>query len=274
MGILNLSPNSFYSGSVVKPEEAVERLEILLEEGADIIDLGACSTKPGSEPVSEEEEWARLEAPLKAIVKKYPGLPLISIDTFRAEIIRRALPIVGANRLIINDIAGKDNDELIALAAEKGLPYIVTYNSSVSAPETAGVSAPALASAAGKGSGVDGSAAVDAMVRYFNDFESKAATLGLRDYILDPGLGFGGKSIEENYQLLRDLSVLSGSHPVLVGLSRKSMIYKYLGISPNDSLSATTALHLYAACHGANILRVHDPLEARQAIKLSKFLSE
>ena len=112
------------------------------------------------------------------------------------------------------------------------------------------------------------------MCRYFNDFESKAATLGLRDYILDPGLGFGGKSIEENYQLLRDLSVLSGSHPVLVGLSRKSMIYKYLGISPNDSLSATTALHLYAACHGADILRVHDPLEARQAIKLSKFLSE
>lgn len=251
MGILNLSEESFFSDSITEPDSFMARFEDLLSAGSDIIDIGACSSRPGSEPVDMEVEWSRLERPLKKVAKKYPVAPVISIDTVHAEIIRRAVKILGTNRLIVNDIAGRENIELIKVSAELGLPYIITYN----------------------GRADMGADAAEAMVAYFQQFEKTAAECGLENYILDPGIGFGGKSIEENYQLLAGLDILkSQDRPILVGLSRKSLIYKYLGITPKDSLEGTVALDLYAIEHGADIIRVHDPLQGVQTVKMAKML--
>ena len=258
MGIINLNADSFYEGSrCITDSEFCTRYEKLLEEGADIIDLGACSTRPGSVPVSEEEEWERLKPALKRVLRDYPASE-ISIDTFRSSIVMRAFDFVGD--FIINDIsAGEDDAQMLKIAAQLELPYIAMHKRGT--PEN-----------------MQTLCQYDDVTKtvreYFEDFISRATEKGIKDIIIDPGFGFA-KNIEQNYKLLRELGNLkigingeSGNYPILVGLSRKSMIYKLLKKDPADVLHATSALNLVALINGASILRVHDVKEACEIVRI------
>jgi dihydropteroate synthase len=258
MGIINLNADSFYEGSrCITDGEFCTRYEKLLEEGADIIDLGACSTRPGSVPVSEEEEWERLKPALKRVLRDYPASE-ISIDTFRSSIVMRAFDFVGD--FIINDIsAGEDDAQMLKIAAQLELPYIAMHKRGT--PEN-----------------MQTLCQYDDVTKtvreYFEDFISRATEKGIKDIIIDPGFGFA-KNIEQNYKLLRELGNLkigingeSGNYPILVGLSRKSMIYKLLEKDPADVLHATSALNLVALINGASILRVHDVKEACEIVRI------
>jgi dihydropteroate synthase len=258
MGIINLNADSFYEGSrCITDSEFCTRYEKLLEEGADIIDLGACSTRPGSVPVSEEEEWERLKPALKRVLRDYPASE-ISIDTFRSSIVMRAFDFVGD--FIINDIsAGEDDAQMLKIAAQLELPYIAMHKRGT--PEN-----------------MQTLCQYDDVTKtvreYFEDFISRATEKGIKDIIIDPGFGFA-KNIEQNYKLLRELGNLkigingeSGNYPILVGLSRKSMIYKLLEKDPADVLHATSALNLVALINGASILRVHDVKEACEIVRI------
>ncbi|MDE7336195.1 MAG: dihydropteroate synthase [Muribaculaceae bacterium] len=245
MGIVNATPDSFYAGARNASEATIERL---LAEGADILDIGACSTRPGADPVSAAEEWRRMEPVLKAARRLAPEIP-ISIDTFRADVARRALD-AGAD--IINDISGGTFDPLMdRLAAERRVPYIIMHmrgNSSTMQTLTdydsqGGVTA--------------------AVIRFLARRISELADMGVKDIIVDPGFGFA-KTIEQNFQLLNNLQLIADTlqRPMLVGLSRKSMFYKPLGLGPDDVLPQTAAANRLAVERGAAILRVHDPAHA------------
>lgn len=248
MGIINVTPDSFYAGSRCiavdgKADESViaARVERMLEEGADIIDIGACSTRPGSEPCSAGEEWKRLEGALQLVHREFPRVRL-SVDTFRPEILRRSYDTVGD--FIANDISAAADPLMLPTVAALGLTYIATHN----APATDG-----------------GPDIVQSVREHFRTFGMMAAQAGIRDWILDPGFGFG-KSVEQNFELLSHLDELEQDeavrHRILVGISRKSMIYKPLGLKPEDCLAQTQVLHLAALQRGADILRVHDVAEA------------
>ena len=245
MGIVNATPDSFYSGARNASEANVERL---LAEGADILDIGACSTRPGAAPVSAAEEWRRLEPVLRAARSLAPQVP-VSIDTFRADVARRALD-AGAD--IINDVSGGTFDpEMDRLVADRRVPYIImhmrgdssTMQNLTDYDSEGGVTA--------------------AVIRFLARRVSELADMGVNDIIVDPGFGFA-KTIEQNFQLLDNLQLIADTlqRPLLVGLSRKSMFYKPLGLGPEDVLPQTAAANLLAVERGAAILRVHDPAHA------------
>jgi len=236
MGILNATPDSFFADSRVQTEKEIfNRANSIITEGAKIIDVGACSTRPGGEVASEEEEMRRLEIALPIIRKTQPDA-IISIDTFRASVARRCVEDFGAD--IINDVEeGKDPD-MFATVAELGVPYILMST------------APNLH---------------DMLIR-FADKLQRLRELRQKDIIIDPGFGFG-KTMDENYTLLNEMERLQVLElPILVGISRKRMIHKLLGITPTESLNGTTVLNTIALSKGASILRVHDIRAAIEAV--------
>ena len=249
MGIVNLNGDSFYAGSRAAGADAIARARQMWADGADVVDLGACSTRPGSAQPSLEEEWARFEPTLKQM----GAMPRISIDTYRAEIVRRAYEVIGP--FIVNDIsAGEMDPEMLSTVGRLGLPYVAMHMRGT--PET-------------MQSLTDYDDVVAEVIRYFREFEKKAADAGIREWILDPGFGFA-KTIGQNYELLNRLDEVSSAFPqeILVGLSRKSMIYKVLGITPEEAMPATQVLNYAALERGATWLRVHDVVPAVQTVRL------
>lgn len=251
MGILNITPDSFYDGKTVGLYDG--RVEQMLREGAYIIDLGAVSTRPGASEVSQAEEMTRLLPVLKKIRKEYPGI-IISIDTYRAEIAKIA---AGEGADMINDISGGTFDPLMLPAiAHLRIPYIIMHIQGT--PLTMQVN-PVYEDVAKEVSG------------FLSGQAQKLLESGHDQLILDPGFGFG-KTVEHNYILLENLDILAKTgYPVLAGLSRKSMINRVLKIKPEEALNGTTVLNTIALLKGASILRVHDVKQAVEAIKLSTF---
>ena len=277
MGILNINNESFFQGSRHTALEEVDKaFGNMIAMGADIVDIGACSTRPGSTPVTEEQEWEYLKEPLKLIAGKYmqDGADLelsgrkikISIDTFRSEIVRRAYDILGS--LIVNDIsAGEDDPMMLGTVGELGLPYIAMHKKGT--PST-------MQQMCHYPNGV-----VNEVAAYFGEFEQRAAKYGIKEYIMDPGFGFA-KDLGQNYELFNGIPHLvqkveestGKRREILVGISRKGMIWKPLGITPDDALCGTVALNLQALMLGADIIRVHDVAEAVQCVKLWKLLTK
>jgi len=256
MGILNTTPNSFYDGGSNHSMDLIfQKLEKHLNDGADIIDIGGYSTKPGAEEVSEEEEIARTVPVIKQILNKYPDV-LISIDTFRGNVARAA---IRAGAVIINDVSGFELDEnMLQTVADLKVPYILMHMQGT--PQT-----------------MQNNPTYDDITlevnEYFSEKIAKLRALGVNDIILDPGFGFA-KTIEHNYELFNNLDVIGfGEYPVLVGISRKSMIYKFFGTNPKDALNGTTALNMVALQKGAKILRVHDVKEAKETFQLFNALN-
>lgn len=263
MGIVNLTDDSYFAESRCSDvEAALGRVACMVAEGADIIDIGACSTRPGSAPVGEDEEWRRLEPVLRALRKRFPDVQ-VSIDTYFSSVVRKAYDILG--RFIVNDIsAGEADPAMLSTVGELKLPYVAMHMRGN--PRT-------------MQSLTDYKDVVSEVLDYFRDFAEKADENGISDWILDPGFGFA-KTIEQNYNLLAGLVALKSvirsdgtPAPLLVGISRKSMVYKYLNITPEESLPATQALHMVALQNGTDILRVHDVAEAIHTIKLYKALA-
>ena len=242
MAIVNATPDSFFSNSRLGDILPSDYVQQLLNEGADIIDIGACSTRPGSTPPSETEEWTRLEPVLKNIRSCFPEI-IISLDTFRAKIAERAVYEYGVN--IINDISGGLADaEMFSTVEKLNVPYILTHNSPDQANTMADI--------------------VDFLQQRINTLQR----LGAKDIIIDPGFGFG-KTVEENYEVMSGLERLQMLKlPVLVALSRKSMIYRLLGTSQEEALTGTIVLDTIALMKGANILWVHDVREAVECVKI------
>ena len=252
MGILNATPDSFFAGSRKQTErELMERVQQILSEGGSIIDVGAYSTRPGAAVVSAEEEWQRLEQALCIVHREAPET-ILSVDTFRADIARRCVETFGVS--IVNDISGGDADaQMFDTVADLRVPYVLmhcqgTPQTMQQAPTYKNVTAEVI-----------------------TDLSRKVRQLrqrGARDIIIDPGFGFG-KTLEHNYTLLRQLEDFRiFDLPLLVGISRKSMITRPLDITADEALNGTTALNAFALMKGANILRVHDVKAAVQAIKI------
>ena len=249
MGILNATPDSFYCGSRKQTEaEIADRANQIVAEGGSIIDVGAFSTRPGAEEVSQEEETARLKRAL-AIVRREQPDAVVSVDTYRPLVARQCVEEFGAD--IINDVSeggitgivGKaihEEGDMFATVAKLGVPYIL-----MSVQPT-----------------------LDSMMRNFAAEAQRLRDLGAKDIILDPGYGFG-KTLEQNYEIMNHAERLLELHlPVLVGISRKSMIYKLLGGDPTTALNGTTVLNTVSLLKGASILRVHDVREAAEAVKM------
>lgn len=281
LGILNLTPDSFFAASRSAAGEVLSRAARLFEEGADAVDLGACSTRPGAPQPSLEEEWARLEPALKAwsrrdpvrespkgtlpemslrdpvranISGRVPFGPTLSIDTYRAEIVRRAYETVGP--FLVNDISGGQLDPaMLETVGALGLPYVAMHMRGT--PET-------MQQFTDYPEGI-----VAAVKAYFQDFAVRARAAGIRQWLLDPGFGFS-KTLQQNYELLNGLSELHDAfeQPILAGLSRKSMVYKALGISPEEAMPATQVVQFAALERGARWLRVHDVAAAVQTARL------
>ena len=267
MGILNATPDSFYEGSRVQTErEIAARANEIVAEGGEMIDVGAYSTRPGAAPVSEAEETARLRqalaiditrAYLQLMLRREQPEAIVSVDTFRPAVASMAIEEFGAD--IINDVSGGNaqgafggeeaslgdgDNEMFRVVARAHIPYI--YMSSAKDIET--------------------------MLLDFARKRQQLHALGQKDIILDPGFGFG-KSLDDNYRILASLQELQAAgHPLLVGLSRKSMIWRLLGSTPDDALNGTTALHAVALMKGASILRVHDVRAAADTITLCERL--
>ena len=248
MAIVNVTSDSFYTSWGNLSQEALLRnVEQLLEQGADIIDLGACSTRPQSTPVTAEVEWQNLHAALQLIRSAFPRI-VISVDTFRADIAEKAI-LSGAD--IINDVYGGMDEHMWDVVAKYDVPYVLTHSQD-------------LLSLTNDACEYD--ATMSAVVDFFQSKLDQLHQRGVKDVMIDPGFGFG-KTEQQNYAILRQMDLLSHLHaPVLVGVSRKSMLYKPLGISPSDVLPATVAANVMALERGANILRVHDVDAAKQAI--------
>ena len=239
MGIMNVTPDSFYANSRVQTAEAIrQRAHQIVAEGAKIIDIGACSTRPGGVVVSAEEEMRRLAFALP-IVKEAEPDAILSIDTFHADIARRTIEEFGAD--IINDVEEGKDPEMFRTVAELGAPYILMSTA----------------------------ANLHDMLIDFSREVQELRTLGQKDIILDPGFGFGKEPVAGNYELLSVMERLQVMElPILVGISRKRMIHQLLGITAAESLNGTTILNTIALLKGANILRVHDVREAVEAVKI------
>ena len=257
MGILNATPDSFYAGSRQQSEaDVVQRIETIISEGGALIDVGGYSSRPDAADVSEADEWARLEPVLSRLQRDYPQVP-VSVDTFRAAIARRAVEEYGV--AMINDISGGSLDEgMYATIATLGVPYVLMHMRGT--PRTMQQQ-------------TDYDDVVEAVMMYFASELRTLRRLGVIDVILDPGFGFA-KTLDQNYTLMRALSEFEArfEEPLLVGISRKSMIYRLLDTTPDDSLNGTTVLHTYALMHGANILRVHDVRAAAEAVRITRRL--
>lgn len=251
MGILNLTTDSFYSNSRIGSVElAMQRAESILNEGGKFIDIGAYSSRPGADDVSEQEETDRIVPVVEAIVGRFPEA-LISIDTFRAKVARSAIE-AGAH--VINDIAaGNMDDTMFQTVADLQVPYIMMHMKGT--PQT-------------MQQNTNYENLMLEMSNYFSDKVSQLQNLGVHDIILDPGFGFA-KTLNQNYEVLQYMTDLDFFElPVLAGLSRKSMIYKFLGGGPEQALNGTTTLNTIALMKGANILRVHDVKAAAECIAL------
>lgn len=256
MAIINVTPDSFSDAEHALTEEAVLALaERHLAAGADMLDIGGYSTRPGADFVSAEEEWRRVEMAASAIRRAYPDV-ILSVDTFRADVAELTVKKCGVD--IINDISGGQLDpEMFATVARLRVPYILTHTRGT--PET-------------MQSLTNYNDLMADLLAYFREKIAALRQLGVQDIIIDPGFGFA-KTLEQNYLLLsrmHELDVLNC--PVLAGISHKSMIYKPLGIRPQDTLCPTTALHMVCLQQGAAILRVHEVREARQVIQLYSLL--
>lgn len=250
MGILNITDDSFFDGSrVASPVELVDRAKSMLDAGAAILDVGACSTRPGATPVGQDVELARLHSALELLDKELPTA-VVSVDTFRAAVVRECAAV--HNVSIINDVSCLEwDDDMFSAVVDSKLPYILTHSLGLA------------------GNAVEYSDFLPQVLQRLAAKMWQLRQAGVADVIVDPGFGFG-KSVEQNYRMLaslRDFEMLDA--PLLVGLSRKSMITRLLDIEPGEALAATTALNLVAVRNGANILRVHDVEEAVQAIKLA-----
>ena len=242
MGILNITPDSFFSDSRKQTEaEIVQRVQQIVDEGGSIVDIGGYSTRPGATEVSEEEELKRLQYALKIVRREAPN-SIVSIDTFRASIAKQCAEEYGA--VIINDVSGGIDPDMFPLVARMELPYILSY------------AEPAKESI------------VPEMLKRLSEQVAELRTLGQKDIILDPGFGFG-KSLEDNYKVMNSLEAFQSFNlPVLVGVSRKSMIQRVLGCTPQEALNGTTILHTLAIEKGASILRVHDVKACMEVIKI------
>ena len=257
MGILNVTPDSFYDGGVYSNEnEILKQAEKMILDGVDIIDIGGYSSKPGAKKITIKEEEKRVLPIIKLIYKTFKKT-IISVDTFRSEIAEKS---INAGASIINDISGGDFDNNIYKIAERyKAPYIMMHMK-----------------------GNPSNMQINPTYQNINyeiikDLSKKidfAQKKGVCDIIIDPGFGFG-KTIEHNYQILNNLKLYKVLHkPILIGVSRKSMIYKLLKTDPSKALNGTTALNTIALINGANILRVHDVKQANEVIKLCGFLKE
>jgi dihydropteroate synthase len=251
MGILNITDDSFYAGSRMQSLNAVkDRAEKMLREGADMLDLGAQSTRPGSNRISAEDELNKLLPSIKIIKQSFPE-SVLSIDTYHAKVAKEC---VAAGAAIINDISGGEMDkEMIKTVGNLGVPYICMHMKGV--PET-----------------MQQQANYENVTREILDFFiakiEECKSEGIKDIIIDPGFGFG-KNISQNFLLLKNLELFKIlDKPIMAGLSRKSTIYRTLKVSPEESLNGTTVLNTIALLHGVSILRVHDVKEAREAISL------
>jgi dihydropteroate synthase len=258
MGIINITPDSFYKESRYSTdEEILVTAARMLEDGADILDIGGYSSRPGAKDISVDEESNRVLKAVKLINRKFPEA-IISVDTFRADIAREA--VVGCGASIINDISGGDSDDRMFLVVETlNVPYILMHMKGD--PRTM------------QNKPVYEDIVAD-ILKWFGDRIFNLKSAGLKDIIIDPGFGFG-KTIDHNFELLRRLGDFSiAGLPVLVGISRKSMIWKTLDISVDEALNGTTALNAIAIFNGADILRVHDVREAVQTVKLIEKLRQ
>lgn len=252
MGILNVTPDSFFAGSRSFDAEEIERrVTTLLSEGADMIDIGAYSSRPGADDVTPDEEIERLARGMEILRKHNADIP-VSVDTFRADVARKAITDLGCD--IINDISGTNLDQNMAeTVAELRCPYILMH--------------------------MRGTPATMQQLTEYNDLTTdvlaelgervaKLSMMGVNDIIIDPGFGFS-KTLDQNYELMRNLKTFELFHrPILVGISRKSMLTRLLNINTADALNATTALNVMALERGASIIRVHDVAAARQAVDI------
>ena len=251
MGIINTTPDSFYNGSRYTTEgQVLSFVEKIVDEGVDIIDIGGYSSRPGAGDVTQEEELRRVIPAIRSVVKNFPDITL-SVDTFRAEVARAA---VSEGVRIINDISGGEGDDrMFDTVASLKVPYVLMHMR-------------------GQPQNMQQFTEYDDLIveiiNYFQEKVEKLKNLGVNDIILDPGFGFA-KTLNQNYELLKKLNYFNVLNlPVLVGISRKSMIYKKLGVSANEALNGTSVLHAIALMQGAMILRVHDVKEAKEAIFL------
>jgi dihydropteroate synthase len=252
MGIINITPDSFYAGSrYTSDHEILKEATKMLEDGADIIDVGGYSTRPGAIDITREEESNRVLKAVKLIRKEFPQA-ILSVDTFRADIARAAVTECGAD--MINDISGGDSDASMFSVVEKlNVPYIMMHMRGD--PRTM-QNKPVYEDI------------VAEILKWFGERIFRLNSVGVKDIIVDPGFGFG-KTIDHNFELLRRLGDFSiAGLPVLVGVSRKSMIWKTLEVTADEALNGTTALNAVALLNGADILRVHDVKEAVQTVQL------
>ena len=252
MAIINVTTDSFARHCTNITEAEVLRWAAeALSEGADMLDIGGCSTRPGSSAPTEEEEWHRVRLAARAIRREWPDT-VLSVDTYRASVARRAVEECGVD--IINDISGGQFDEqMFQTVADLRVPYILTHTRAM--PDT-------------MQQYTDYQDLISEVLGYLQERVDRLHRMGVADIILDPGFGFA-KTVEQNYELLRKMDTLKAlGLPILAGLSRKSMIFRPLGITPDEALTGTIALQMLALTNGANILRVHDVKEAKQIITL------
>ena len=252
MGILNVTPDSFYAASRgVTERYTLERLQQIVDEGASIVDIGAYSSRPGAQEVSAEEEMERLRNGLEIIRQHHPDT-IVSVDTFRADVAKMCVEEYGV--AMINDIsAGQMDKDMFTTIARLGVPYVIMHMKGT--PQT-----------------MQNDPQYDHFLKeifyYFSEKVQKLRDLGVKDIIIDPGFGFA-KTLEHNYELMNHLEEFSLFElPLLVGISRKSMIYKLLGTTPEEALNGTTTLNTIALMKGANILRVHDVKAAMEAVRI------
>ena len=252
MGILNATPDSFYAGSRSQTEQQIaERTHQILSEGATIIDVGACSTRPDSEPATEEEEMERLQVAL-AIVRREAPEAIISVDTYRPDVARMVVEEFGAD--IINDVGAPANSKRLIANSQENMFLMVSR-----------LCVPYIY--------MSRKATMYDILKDCAEAVDSLRSMGQKDIILDPGFGFG-KTVDENYQVMNELERMQMLHlPVLVGISRKSMIYKLMGTTPEESLNGTAVLTTISLLKGAHILRVHDVKEAVECVKIVQSLN-
>ena len=250
MGILNITPDSFYAQSRTTPAEVLRKAEQMLEEGATFVDIGGYSSRPNAQEVSPQEELQRVVPVVEALVKHFPDIR-ISVDTFRSEVARESLE---AGACIINDIsAGQIDPAIWEVIAHYQVPYIAMHMRGT--PQTMQTY-------------TEYEQLTKDILYYFSEVKDKARQLKLNDLIIDPGFGFS-KTLAQNYELMQQLALFKALEcPILVGISRKSMIYKLLDTTPETALNGTTVLNTFALLHGADILRVHDVKEAVECVKI------
>ncbi|MCM4164528.1 MULTISPECIES: dihydropteroate synthase [unclassified Arenibacter] len=253
MGIINITPDSFYDGSKYKDEtEIIAQVETMLINGASFIDLGAYSSRPGADHVSENEELGRIIPLVKQLLKTFPEI-LISIDTFRSKVADECLAHGAA---IINDIsAGTLDPKIFEIVGKHQAPYIMMHMKGTPSTMQGMTNYKDL---------------LKEILYYFSEKVAMARTYGINDIIIDPGFGFA-KTMEQNYEILRKFKLLHAMDlPILTGVSRKSMIYRLLQTTPKNALNGSTALHMYALANGSQILRVHDVKEAMECVHIFK----